>query len=103
MLSEGAVSWNSKKQECVALSTAELRQNVYTLLCLMLYKSLFGSRQLITELGSPFEMPIMIFEDNQSVIAMTKTPLFHGRAKHVDIKHHVSQGTIKLDIVPQLR
>lgn len=68
MLSEGAVSWGSKKQECVALSTAELRQNVYTLLCLMLYKSLFGSRQLIIELGSPFEMPIMIFEDNQSVI-----------------------------------
>ena len=27
-------------------------------------------------------------EDNQSAIAMAKNPQFHGRAKHIDIRHH---------------
>lgn len=29
----------------------------------------------------------MIFEDNQSAICMAKNPQFHGRAKHIYIKH----------------
>ena len=36
---------------------------------------------------------------------MTKNPQFHGRAKHIDIKHHfireqVSQGNVKLEYCP---
>ena len=59
-------------------------------------------RQLEAELGYSPEGPTLIFEDNQSAIAMAKNPQFHGRAKHVDICHHfireqVTSGTIKLD------
>ena len=43
--------------------------------------------------------PTLIYKDNQSAIAMTKNLQFHGRAKHIDIKHHFicqqfAQGTI---------
>ena len=62
-------------------------------------------RRLNSELGNPPEGPTTIFEDNQSTIAMAKNPQFHGRAKHIDIRHHfvreqVSDGTIKLTYCP---
>ena len=101
MLSGGAVSWSSKKQKCVALSTAEAE---YIVLSSAAQESVW-LRQLITELGSSPEMPTIIFEDNQSTIAMTKNPQFHGRAKHIEIKHHfireqVSNGKVQLEYCP---
>uniref|UniRef100_A0AAV1V9L0 Reverse transcriptase Ty1/copia-type domain-containing protein n=1 Tax=Peronospora matthiolae TaxID=2874970 RepID=A0AAV1V9L0_9STRA len=44
---------------------------------------------------------LMIHEDNQSCIKMTKNPVNHGRAKHIDIKYHhirdeVKRGEVKL-------
>ena len=63
-------------------------------------------RQLIAELtNSSTKSPTLIYEDNQSAIAMTKNPQFHGRAKHIEIKHHfirqqVAQGTIVLEYYP---
>ena len=46
-----------------------------------------------------------IFEDNQSAISMAKNPQFHGRAKHIAIKHHfireqVADGNIELKYCP---
>lgn len=98
MLSGGPVSWSSKKQKCVALSTAEAE---YVALSAAAQECLW-LRQLEVELGCPPEGPTLIFEDNQSTIAMAKNPQFHGRAKHIDIRHHfvreqVANGTIKLD------
>uniref|UniRef100_A0AAV1TCU7 Polyprotein n=1 Tax=Peronospora matthiolae TaxID=2874970 RepID=A0AAV1TCU7_9STRA len=45
---------------------------------------------------------LKIREDNQSCIKMTKNPVNHGRAKHIDIKYHhirdeVKRGDVKLD------
>ena len=97
-LSGGPISWSSKKQKCVALSTAEAD-----------YVALFGAaqeclrlRQLEKKLESSSDGPALIYEDNQSAIAMAKNPQFHGWAKHIDICHHfvrkqVANGTIKLD------
>ncbi|KAG2958577.1 hypothetical protein PC120_g28298 [Phytophthora cactorum] len=38
----------------------------------------------------------MIREDNQSCIKMTKNPVNHGRAKHIDIKYHHIRDEVKL-------
>ena len=101
MLSGGAVSWSSKKQKCVALSTAEAE---YIALSSAVQESVW-LRQLIKELENSPETPTRILEDNQSAIAMTKNPQFHGRAKHIDIRHHfireqVSRGTVQLKYCP---
>ena len=45
-------------------------------------------RRLVTELGMEPEGPTTLMENNQSAIAMAKNPQFHGRAKHIDIRHH---------------
>jgi hypothetical protein len=48
------------------------------------------------------EPKLKIMEDNQSCIKMTKNPVNHGRAKHIDIKYHhirdeVKRGDVKLE------
>ena len=30
----------------------------------------------------------MLYEDNQSCIALAKNPIHHARTKHIDIQHH---------------
>ena len=44
-------------------------------------------RQLMSDLGRPIKS-ILIHEDNQSAIKMSKNPQFHGRSKHIGIKYH---------------
>ncbi|KAG2758538.1 hypothetical protein Pcac1_g29332 [Phytophthora cactorum] len=38
---------------------------------------------------------LKIREDNQSCIKMTKNPVNHGRAKHIDIKYHHIRDEVK--------
>jgi len=97
----GPVSWRSRKQDTVALSTAEAE---YVALSSAIQEGVW-IRRLLSELGSSPGGPTTILEDNQSSIAMAKTPQFHGRAKHIDIKHHfvrerVNDGSIKLKYCP---
>ena len=100
-MSGGPVSWKSRKREIVALSTAEAE---YIALSSAAQETVW-IRRLITELGNEPEEPTTLMEDNQSAIAMTKNPQFHGRAKHIDICHHfirekVNGGDIKLVYCP---
>ena len=80
----GPVSWKSRKQDSVALSTAEAE---YIALSSAAQETVW-IRRLVTELGMEPEGPTTLMEDNQSAIAMAKNPQFHGRAKHIDIRHH---------------
>jgi len=91
-----AISWRSKKQTCVALSTAEAE---YMALASTAQEAIW-IRQLLSDLKQKSPATV-IYEDNQSTICMTKNPQFHGRAKHIDIKFHfvreqVSKGIIEL-------
>ena len=100
-MSGGAIAWRSKKQECVAISTAEAE---YVALSSTAQESVW-LRRLTVELRSPPKGPTVVFEDNQSAMAMCKSPLFHERSKHIDIKHHfireqVASSNIKLVYCP---
>ena len=78
------MSWRSKKQSCVALSTAEAE---YMALSSTAQEALW-LRELNKDLNNPSFGPTLIFEDNQSAICMSKNPQFHGRSKHINIKFH---------------
>ena len=100
-ISGGAVSWRSKKQSSVALSTAEAE---YIALASTAQEAVW-LRQLTTELGGGSTKATTIFEDNQAAISMSKNPQFHGRAKHISIKYQfireqVSDGTVTLKYCP---
>ncbi len=96
-----AVSWRSKKQSCVALSTAEAE---YMALGNAAQEAIW-MRQLTSDLKNGPTRATTILEDNQAAICMAKNPQFHGRAKHIAIKHHfirelVSSGAVELRYCP---
>ena len=90
-ISGAVISWRSKKQTCVALSTAE---GEYMALASAAQEAIL-MRQLLTDLRNPPREPTRIFEDNQSAICLAKNPQFHGRAKHIGIKYHVVREQVE--------
>jgi hypothetical protein len=98
MYANAAVSFKSKKQSCVALSSAEAE---YMAACEATREALF-LRQLLTDLRSPVSGTTTIFEDNTGCQAMAKNPVNHSRRKHIDVKFHfiqdeVEKGTVSLE------
>ena len=84
LLSGCAVSWRSKKQSCVALSTAEAE---YVALASAAQEAVWMG-ELTAQFSDRSPETITIYEDNQSAISMAKNPQFHGRTKHISIKYH---------------
>ena len=79
MLNQAAVSWGSKKQKSVSLSSCEAeitaasdaaRESVYV-------------RNLSRELGLHDNEPVDLHMDNKSAIDVAYNPEHHGRMKHV--------------------
>ena len=100
LLAKGAVSWLSKKQATVALSTTEAE---YVALSTATQEAIW-LRRLLADVGKPLEEPIVVNEDNQGAIAMAKNPVGHARTKHIDIRYHfvregVQDGAIILKYV----
>ena len=91
----GPISWRSKKQSCVALSSAEAE---YMALASASQEALW-IRELLTSLNVHVSAPTLINVDSQSAIDMTKNPKFHGRAKHIDIKYHFTREKVSEKLI----
>ena len=91
----GAISWNSKKQPTVALSTTEAE---YMAAC-KATKEAIWLRKLLTDLGYSQNSPTTIFQDNQSCIKLARNHTFHVRSKHIDIRHHFIRETIENKLI----
>ncbi|CAM9001526.1 unnamed protein product [Rhodiola kirilowii] len=75
------VTWKSKKQKVVSLSSAEAEyQAMVKGICELLWL-----KKLMGELGFFFERPTKLFCDNQSAIKIAENPIQHDRTKHVEI------------------
>lgn len=93
-LSNGAISWETKKQTTVALSSTEAEYMGIAESC----KEAVYMRSLIFELTSTM-YPIPIFNDNQSAHKLSANPVFHKRSKHIDVKYHFCRESVANDIV----
>ena len=98
-LGNALVSWFSKKQNCVALSTAE---SEYVAAGSCVAQILWIKQQLLDFEIVFSKVPIMC--DNTSAINISKNLIQHFRTKHIDIKHyfirdHVLKGDIELEFV----
>mgnify|MGYP002869993966 CR=1 FL=1 len=82
-LSCGAVSWQSRLQKCIALSTIEAEFIATTEAC----KELLWMKKFLMELGFK-QQRYVLFCDNQSTIHLTKNSTFHSRSKHIDMRYH---------------
>ena len=87
------VSWATKKQHTVALSTAEAE---YMALSAGIQEQL-SIDQLTCELMGQhaIQRPSNVYTDNQSAIAISKDDVKHQRTKHIDIRHHFIRDHIK--------
>ncbi|CAA0823294.1 cysteine-rich RLK (RECEPTOR-like protein kinase) 8 [Striga hermonthica] len=79
----GAVSWQSKLQKCVALSTTEAEYIAITEGC----KEALWMRRFLEELGLHQEKYV-VFSDSQSAIHLSKNSSFHSRSKHIEVRYH---------------
>jgi hypothetical protein len=78
------VSWSSKKQSIVSLSSTEAE---YKALCATTFEA-FWLRRLLQDVGEEQNKPTMIKCDNQSSIKLANNLIYHARTKHVDAQFH---------------
>jgi hypothetical protein len=82
-LGRSLVSWASKKQNSVALSTAKAEYIAVGHFC----AQLLWMRQTLRDYGYKLsKVPILC--DNDSAIRMADNPVEHGRTKHIGIRYH---------------
>jgi hypothetical protein len=118
-----AVSWKSKLQPQVALSTTESEYYAAASAC----QELCWYRELLQEIGfnfkwqsielntdelnvktvqtHPKDLPSLIKEDNQACIAISKNPEKFNRTKHIEVRYHfvrelVEAGKVKFEYCP---
>ena len=101
MLAGGAISWGSKKQSAVALSSTEAEY----IAAAHAAKEVVWLRRLLLELKQKVEGPTILAMDNQSAITIAHNPEFHDRLKHIEIRHHflrqkIEEGELGLEYTP---
>jgi transposase InsO family protein len=101
MLGGAAVSWSSKKQTSVALSSTEAEY----IAAAHATKEVVWLRRLLIDLGLDLDSPTTLHVDNQSAIAIARNPEFHDRTKHIEVRHHflrhkVEGKEIHLEYIP---
>ena len=100
-VNDSLISWKSKKQQTVALSTCEAE---YMALATAIQEAKF-LRQLLADMQGCDVKSVNIHVDNQGAISLAKNPVYHQRSKHIDIRYHfirseVQEGCISLHYVP---
>ena len=98
---QGAVSWSSKKQAVVALSSTEAEYITQTHGA----KEAIWIRNFVTEIQGKTQGSLTMFCDNQGAIALSKDNKFHSRTKHIDLRYHfireaIDEGKINVQYLP---
>ncbi len=91
-LGSAAVSWVSKLQKIVALSTTEAEYVALT----EASKEMVWLQGLMKELGME-QGDAKLYSDSQSAIHLAKNAAFHSRTKHIDIRYHFIRSLLEED------
>lgn len=97
----GIVSWKSRRQPTVALSTAEAEIMATTDAA----KQAVWLRRLLQDLRYPMQDPIVILNDNVGAVELSQHPGNHDRTKHIDMRHlwvreKVNSNLVTIKYVP---
>uniref|UniRef100_A0A2N9IEQ3 Reverse transcriptase Ty1/copia-type domain-containing protein n=1 Tax=Fagus sylvatica TaxID=28930 RepID=A0A2N9IEQ3_FAGSY len=82
LLGGWAITWCSKKQSCVALSTME---SEYIVCSAAVWLRRF--LQHLDIVASAMD-PVTIYSGSMAALAYAKDPKYHGKTKHIEIKYH---------------
>ena len=92
---EEAISWSSKKQSLITLSTAESEYVTATYTT----KEALWLQQIFAKVFQPLEKPITLYSDSQSAIALTKDGSYHAWTKHIDIQYHFIHFKVQINLL----
>ena len=84
MFANAPITWASKLQATVSLSTCEAEYNAIVTTA----KEAIWLSYLLTDLRFANVKPMRICTDSQSAMKLAYNPQFHARTKHIDVKHH---------------
>ena len=90
LIDGGAISWSSRKQELVTLSTAEA-EYVATMHAA---KEAIWLQKLIFELFPTLKMPTTLYCDNQAALRLSTDDNYHACTKHIDVRYHFIRHVI---------
>lgn len=97
-MGDSPLSWSSKQQAVVALSSCEAEYLASTHCA----REVLWFRNLFAELGFPQYDPTTIFCDNQGTVACTHDPHSHSKMKHISIREHFIRDCIlkrQIDVI----
>ena len=82
-LDNNLISWFSKKQNSISLSTTEAEYIAAGSCC----TQLLWMKQMLEDY-SIVQNTLIVYCDNTSTINISKNLVQHSRTKHIDIRHH---------------
>lgn len=98
----GAVSWKSKKQDCIAQSTMEAE---YVAMNAAAKEAIYLKKFLMEmDLVESIQHPVQLLCDNNSAISISRDPKCHSKAKHIEGRFHyirdmIAKHQVKVDRV----
>ncbi|XP_070013245.1 secreted RxLR effector protein 161-like [Nicotiana sylvestris] len=84
------ISWGTRKQNSVALSTAEAEYVAAASCC----AQLLCIKQQLEDFGV-LTKSVPLLCDNTSALNMAKNPVQHKRTKHIDVRHHFLRDNVE--------
>nr|GEY69255.1 hypothetical protein [Tanacetum cinerariifolium] len=88
------VSWSSKKQDCISMSSSEAEYVSLSVCC----AQVLWLRTLLTDYGFYFDK-IPMYRDSKAAIAISYNPVQHSRTKHIDVRYHFIKEKVEKGIV----
>ena len=94
-MSGGPVTWSSRRQATVALSTVKA-EYVAMSRCA---QQMVWMQMWLDEVEIGHDLPGIIRGDSQGAIALSKTTKDHGKVKHINIRHHYLRELVKSGVI----
>ena len=89
------ISWCSKLQHSVSLSTAESEYQALTAAA----QEFIWLQRLFTEMGLCTVVKPLLYSDNKACIAIANNPVMHKYTKHIDVRLHFIRELLQRDVL----
>jgi hypothetical protein len=105
VLNGGAISWSSRLQHTVAVSTAEAEY----MAAAHAVKEAVWLRKLLADFGKYIGKAVQLWCDNQATLKLLKHPIASNRSKHIDViyyhiaRERVARGEVAFSFCPTAR